>query len=52
MHGKILTDLHPEGVVVVEGKNYDAVSEDGFLSKGTKIRVSGKDDFRIRVRKF
>lgn len=52
MHGKILTDLHPEGVVVVDGKNYDAVSEDGFLSKGTKIRVSGKDDFRIRVRKF
>ena len=52
LNGKIITDLHPEGIVSVDGKSYDAVSEDGFLSKGTKIKVSGKDDFRIRVQKL
>ena len=50
--GEILTDLHPEGMILVNGRTYDAVSEDGFLSKGTRITISGRDDFRVRVQRF
>ena len=50
--GKSLTDHHPEGMVSLEGKSFDAVCEDGYLPKGCKIKVTGRDDFRIRVRRL
>lgn len=50
--GKSLTDHHPEGMVSLEGKSYDAVCEDGYLPKGCKVKVTGLDDFRIRVRRL
>ena len=50
--GESMTDHHPEGIVSINGKNYDAVCEDGFLPKGCKIEVTGMDDFRIRVRRL
>ena len=50
--GESLTDHHPEGIVSIDGKNYDAVCEDGFLPKGSKVKVTGMDDFRIRVRRL
>ena len=50
--GKSLTDHHPEGMVSLEGKSHDAVCEDGYLPKGCKVKVTGLDDFRIRVRRL
>ena len=50
--GESLTDHHPEGMVSLDGKSYDAVCEDGFLPKGCKVKVTGLDDFRIRVRRL
>ena len=47
--GHSLTDLHPEGIVLVKSKKYDAYSTDGFLPKGSSVKVTGMDDFRIRV---
>ncbi|MDG1138519.1 MAG: NfeD family protein [Opitutales bacterium] len=49
--GLTLTDLHPEGFVKVNDKDYDAYSESGFLPKGTEVKVIGLDAFRIRVEK-
>lgn len=51
-HGESLTEHHPEGMVSLDGKSYDAVCEDGFLPKGCKVKVTGLDDFRIRVRRL
>lgn len=49
--GKTLTEHKPEGITLLNGKNYDAFCEDGYLAKGTLIIVTGKDDFRIRIKK-
>jgi membrane-bound ClpP family serine protease len=48
--GISITDLHPEGLVEVNGKEYDASSESGFLPKNVSITVTGIDDFTIRVK--
>jgi membrane-bound serine protease (ClpP class) len=48
--GKTLTEHKPEGIVLLNGKNYDAYCEDGLLPKGKPIIVTGKDDFRLRVK--
>ena len=50
--GKTLTEHKPEGIVLLDGKNYDAYCEDGFLPVGESIIVTGVDDFRIRVKKL
>lgn len=47
--GEALTDHRPEGSVSIDGKTYDAVCVDGYLPKGSKVRVTGLDDFRIRI---
>jgi membrane-bound serine protease (ClpP class) len=33
------TDLRPSGKVTVDGHTYDAITEEGFISKGTEVRV-------------
>lgn len=38
--GTALTDLRPSGKVKVEGVTLDAISTGGFISKGTKIKVT------------
>ncbi|MDO9153981.1 MAG: NfeD family protein [Paludibacter sp.] len=37
--GVASTVLRPSGKILIEGKNYDAVSEDGFIEKGTEVAV-------------
>ena len=48
--GESITELHPEGLVRICDKEYDAFCEEGFLPKGSKVLVTGMDDFRIRIR--
>ena len=48
--GTTLTDLHPEGRIIVEKEEYDAFSDDGFIHKGTKVKVVSIDNFSLRVR--
>lgn len=50
--GKTLTEHKPEGIVLLDSKNYDAYSEDGFLPVGESVIVTGTDAFRIRVKKL
>ena len=50
--GKTLTEHKPEGIVLLDGKNYDAYCEDGLLPVDEHIIVTGIDDFRIRVKKL
>lgn len=48
---RVLNILAPTGKVTVAGKCYEAFSQDGFIEKGTPLRVAGKDTFRIIVEK-
>ncbi len=37
--GETITPLRPAGIIVVEGKRMDAISEGTYLPSGTKIRI-------------
>lgn len=49
--GKVLVDLRPIGVIEVNGKRYDAMSEIAFCPAGSRIKVTGigsGDELRVR----
>ena len=43
------TDLYPSGSVLIDGKRWDAVSIAGQISKGSDVRVVGRDAFGLKV---
>lgn len=49
--GETQTILAPSGRVIVEGKEFEGFSQDGLINKGEAIRVVGRDNFRIIVKK-
>lgn len=49
--GEALTTLAPTGYVLVAGKKYEAASRSGLLPKGTAVKVTGLDNFRLIVSK-
>ena len=49
--GETLTPLSPTGLILVDGKKYEAFSQSGALTKGTKVKVSAVESFRVTVRK-
>ena len=49
--GETLTTLAPSGYVSVGGRRYEAFSSSGHLEKGTPVRVTGHDTFRLIVTK-
>ena len=46
-----LTALVPSGHVLLEGRRYEAYSQSGHVTKGTSLRVTGLDNFRLIVTK-
>src|SRR6266404_6085416 len=49
--GEAETTLAPSGKIIVEEKEYEAFSEDGLIKKGEAVKVVGRDNFRIVVKK-
>lgn len=49
--GEALTTLAPSGYVLVGGKKYEAASQSGLLPRGSPVRVTGLDNFRLLVSK-
>ena len=49
--GKALTALRPSGHILIENKPYQAVSESGYIKKGTLIQVIRGEGARFIVRK-
>jgi len=39
MSGVAHTDLRPSGKVTIDGTTYDATTEEGFIAKGTEVKV-------------
>ena len=49
--GEARTPLNPSGYARIDGQEYEAFSQDGYLPKGAAIEVTGMDNFRLLVRK-
>jgi len=47
--GETITPLSPGGYVRLQGRQYEAVSQSGYLAKGVAVRVTGLDNFRLIV---
>lgn len=48
--GLVLSDLRPVGVVEIDGKRYDALSETTLIRSGQKVRVSAVESRQVKVR--
>lgn len=48
--GTVSTELKPAGHIVVDGKLYQAISETGFVSKGSAVRIVGGKGSHLIVR--
>jgi membrane-bound ClpP family serine protease len=49
--GRTLADMRPVGSVRVGDRKIEAVAEDGFIARGSTVRVTGVDGASIRVRR-
>ena len=48
--GITLTDMRPIGIVQLTDRRVDALAEHGFITSGTKVRVTQSDGSQIKVR--
>lgn len=48
--GVALCELRPSGFAQFENRKIDVVSEGNYISKGTRVRVTAVDGFRVIVR--
>lgn len=49
--GVVLTDLKPGGFIIIEGKQHPAISKEGYISKGAKVKVIGGEESNLIVKK-
>jgi membrane-bound serine protease (ClpP class) len=49
--GLAATDLRPAGKIEVEGKRYDAVAMDGYVTKGSEVIIEKQENYNVFVRK-
>jgi membrane-bound serine protease (ClpP class) len=49
--GVARTDLKPEGFVFLGGELWSAISEEGDIPRGEKVRVINEDGLKLRVRR-
>ncbi|MGB0414547.1 MAG: NfeD family protein [Coraliomargarita sp.] len=49
--GQTLTRLNPTGMVLINGKNYEAFSRDGYIGKNESVRVIARDNFKLIIQK-
>lgn len=50
--GETVTDLHPTGTVLIDGRKYDCISRGEYITKGSPIVVMTVDSNRIIVKKI
>lgn len=50
--GQAVTTLAPTGVIVLDGKNFEAFSRDGLVNPGAQLEVVAVDNFRLVVKKI
>lgn len=48
--GVVATDLHPVGLVLIEGERIEAIAQTGVIRAGQQVRITEIVDGRIKVR--
>ncbi len=48
---RTMTRLNPSGRVAVDGKLYEAYSQDGYIESGEVVRVAKRDNFKLIIKK-
>jgi membrane-bound serine protease (ClpP class) len=49
--GEARSELRPGGIVTIDGRRVDVVTEGGMIAKGTRVRVVAVEASRVVVRK-
>jgi membrane-bound ClpP family serine protease len=47
--GVALTPLMPSGQIEIDGQRYEALSLDGHMAKGARLKVTGQQNFSLTV---
>lgn len=50
--GEAISNLEPEGQIMVHGEIWNAESPDGFISQGSKVRISDVSNLKLIVSKI
>jgi membrane-bound ClpP family serine protease len=50
--GKVISDLKPGGFILVDGKKQAAISESGYISRGTEVIVLSGDGESLMVKEI
>ena len=50
--GTALTRLNPSGKVSIDGKSYEAQSQDGYIEANQSIQVVAQDNFKLIITKL
>lgn len=48
--GTAASDLRPVGIVLIDGKRFDALAEAGIIAAGTKVRITVVEGAQFKVR--
>jgi membrane-bound ClpP family serine protease len=48
--GEAASDLRPSGYVTIDGEKFSAISDFGYVTRGTKIEVTGDTGGELRVK--
>ena len=49
--GEAITDMNPDGSIKIHGEIWNAESIEGYISKGSKIIVTGISNLKLQIRK-
>ena len=50
--GLTITRLNPSGKVAIDGKSYEACSQDGYIECDQAIRIVAQDNFKLIIKKL
>lgn len=50
--GEAVTRLSPSGMVEIDGRKFEAYSQDGYIERGHQVAVVSKDNFKLIIKKL
>lgn len=50
--GTVLSDLKPGGYIMIDGKQHQAISESGYIVKGSQVQVIGGQEESLIVKNY
>jgi len=47
-----LTRMNPSGKVAIDGRSYEAYSQDGYIESGETVLIAQRDNFKLIIKKL